>query len=77
MHTTFEEKRKKLLDDLKVLALKHNRDYYVSLIPLVESATVDQEDVIDMYRDALDDGRMTLLQSRDALVTVWKLNSLI
>ncbi len=77
MQTIFEEKRKKLLDDLKVLALKHNRDYYVSLIPLVESATVDQEDVIDMYKEALDDGRMTLFQSRDALVTVWKLNSLI
>lgn len=70
MQTIFEEKRKKLLDDLKVLALKHNRDYYVSLIPLVESATVDQEDVIDMYKEALDDGRMTLFQSRDALVTV-------
>ena len=70
MHTTFEEKRKKLLDDLKVLALKHNRGYYVSLIPLVESATVDQEDVIDMYMEALDENKVSLLQSRDALATV-------
>lgn len=70
MQTIFEEKRKRLLDDLKVLALKHNRDYYVSLIPFVESATVDQEDVIDMYREALDEDRVTLLQSRNALVTV-------
>lgn len=70
MHTIFEEKRKKLLDDLKVLALKHNRDYYVSLIPFVESATVDQEDVIDMYMEALDENKVSLLQSRDALATV-------
>lgn len=77
MQTIFEEKRKRLLDDLKVLALKHNRDYYVSLIPFVESATVDQEDVIDMYREALDEDRVTLLQSRNALVTVWKFNFLI
>ena len=70
MQTIFEEKRKRLLDDLKVLALKHNRDYYVSLIPLVESATPEQEDVIEMYQGALDEDRMVLLQSRDALVTV-------
>ncbi len=70
MHTIFEEKRKKLLDDLKVLALKHNRDYYISLIPLVESATSEQEDVIEMYQSALDENKISLLQSRDALTTV-------
>jgi hypothetical protein len=77
MQNTFEEKRKNLLDELQMLALKHNRDYYISIIPLIESATADQADIIDMYQSALEEGRSHLLQSRDALITVQKINSLI
>lgn len=60
MQTTFEEKRKNLLEKLQMLALKHNRGYYISIIPIVVSATPAQEDVIDIYRKALDEDRMTL-----------------
>lgn len=77
MYTLFEEKRKKLLDDLRMLALKHNRDYYFSIIPIVESTTPEQEDILDIYRSALDNDRSRLNQSRDALLTVQKINLLI
>lgn len=77
MQTLFIEKKKKLLHELRMLALRHNRDYYISIIPIVESATVDQEDVLDMYQSALDNGIFHLSQSRDALITVRKINALL
>lgn len=77
MNTIFEEKQKKLLQNLKKLALHHNRDYYFSIIPIVEFATPDQEDVLDIYQSALDEDSMHLLQSRDAFITVERINSLI
>ncbi len=77
MYTLFEEKRKKLLDDLRMLALKHNREYYFSIIPIIESATPEQEDILDMYASAIDADRSRLSQSRDALLTVQKINLLI
>ncbi len=55
MQNTFEEKRKILLKRLQMLAMSHNRDYYVSIIPIIESATGDQEDIIDMYQLALEE----------------------
>lgn len=77
MYTSFEEKKTQLLGDLKTLALRHNREYYISLIPHVENATSDQEDLIDMYLDAVGENRWQLMQSRDALVTVARITSLI
>ncbi|MCB9806344.1 hypothetical protein H6768_00255 [Candidatus Peribacteria bacterium] len=77
MQTTFEEKRKKLLCMLQMLALKHNRDYYISLIPFVESATLDQEELINMYHLALEEDVFHLSHSRQALVTVQKINSIV
>ena len=77
MQNTFEEKRKRLLSELKILALKHNRDYYTSMIPFVEHATPDQEDLIHAYQYALDEDRAKLFQSRDAMATVEKVQFLI
>lgn len=77
MQTAFEEKKKKLLDQLKVLALKHNRDYYVSILPHIETATVDESDILDMYIEALDQDRNRLMQSRDAFVTREKVAAII
>lgn len=77
MQTTFPEKKNKLLKDLRMLALRHNRDYYASIIPIIESATIDQTDLLDMYQSALEEDVFHLSQSRDALVTVEKINSLI
>ncbi|MBP6921702.1 hypothetical protein KBB89_04125, partial [Candidatus Gracilibacteria bacterium] len=69
MSESFTEKQKSLLKDLKKIALMHNRDYFVSLIPFVESATADQEELLDTYQIALDEDRNRLMQSHDALVT--------
>lgn len=77
MYTTFEEKKKHLLDVLHMLALRHNRDYYVSMIPVVEMTWPDEEDVIDMYLEAIEQDSLDLLQSRKAFVTVERFNSLI
>lgn len=77
MNMTFEEKRGKLLRNLKDLALRHNRDYYFSIIPIVESATAEQEDMLDMYALALDVDGSRLAQSRGALTTIQKVNFLI
>lgn len=77
MWKTFTEKQQALLRDLKKLALTHNRDYFLSLIPLVESATPDQEDLLDDYQFALDQDRARLMQSRNALITPVRVSSII
>ena len=77
MWKTFAEKQLTLLWELKKLALSHNRDYFSSLIPLVESATIDQEDLINTYQLALDQDRARLMQSRDALIAPDRVNSII
>ncbi len=77
MSESFTEKQKSLLKDLKKIALMHNRDYFVSLIPFVESATADQEELLDTYQIALDEDRNRLMQSHDALVTPGRINSII
>lgn len=77
MGKTFTEKQQSLLAELKKLALMHNRDYFLSIIPFVESATPDQEELIDTYQIALDEDRNRLLQSREALVTPERINSII
>jgi hypothetical protein len=51
-----------------MLALKHNRDYYVSIIPFVEQLVEEQEDILDMYSYALYENAQTLFQSRQALM---------
>jgi predicted MPP superfamily phosphohydrolase len=68
MQNTFLEKKNKLLEALRMLALKHNRDYYVSIIPFVEQLVEEQEDILDMYSYALYENAQTLFQSRQALM---------
>lgn len=63
----FAVKKQKLLQDLRSIALSHNRDYYESIIPFVESADENQEDLIDTYIVALDESRSTLIHSRKAM----------
>lgn len=77
MPESFVEKQQSLLTELKKLALMHNRDYYFSIIPLVEMATSDQEDIIDVYSDMIENDKMRLQQSRDALVTPERVNTII
>jgi len=77
MWKTFTEKQQSILSDIKKLALTHNRDYYESIIPFVESATVEQEDLIDAYQFALDEDCTHLMQSRGAFVTPERVNSII
>ncbi len=77
MGKTFLEKQKSLLSELKKLALMHNRDYFVSIIPFVESATPDQEELLDTYQIALDEDRNRLMQSREALVTPERVNNIM
>ncbi len=77
MGKTFIEKQQSLLRELKKLAVMHNRDYFFSIIPLVEAATLDQEDIIDTYAEMIENDKMRLQQSRDALVTPGKVNCII
>lgn len=77
MPESFVEKQQTLLKQLRKLALMHNRDYFFSIIPLVESATPDQEDIIDAYAEMIENDKMRLQQSRDALVTPERVNSII
>ncbi len=77
MGKTFIEKQQSLLSDLKKLALMHNRDYFLSIIPFVEAATPDQEELLDTYQLALDEDRNRLMQSREAFVTPERVNSII
>jgi hypothetical protein len=77
MLESFAKKQQTLLTQLRKIALMHNRDYFVSLIPFVESATADQEDLIDAYIVAVDEDRQKLTQSRDALATPERVNYLI
>lgn len=77
MQTIFLEKKNNLLERLRMLALKHNRDYYVSIVPFVEQLAEEQEDILDMYQFALEESSLYLLQSRNAFQAVEKINSLI
>ena len=74
---SFEEQKISLLNSIKMLALKHNRDYYVSLIPWIESSTPDDTDLIEMYYEAIEHNMMYLFQSRRALSSVEKISLLI
>lgn len=77
MQTVFLEKKNKLLEALRVLALRHNRDYYFSIIPFLEQMTEDQEDILEMYQLVFEESSSYLLQSRNAFQAVEKINSLI
>lgn len=77
MSESFVKKQQSLLTELKKLALTHNRDYYFSIIPFVEAANPEQEDVINSYADMLENDKNTLRQSRNALVTPGKVSSLL
>ena len=60
-----------------MLALKHNRAYYDSLIPFIENASEDQEGLIDDYIAIVDEERQKLFHSREALQTVKRTISLL
>ncbi len=77
MAKSFTEKQQSLLTELRKLALMHNRDYFLSIIPFVENATPDQEELLDTYQIALDEDRNRLMQSREALVTPERVNTII
>ncbi len=77
MQTTFIEKKNKLLDDLRILALKHNRDYYTSIIPYITGITETQEDILNLYSDALQQDAHALFSSRKAFVTPNRIESLL
>jgi|GEM_PF-1296790 len=75
MNHVFLKKKNQLLSDLKILAMRHNRTYYDSIIPFVENS--DDEELIDMYLEILNHDRKNLVQSRQALKTVSQFYSLI
>jgi hypothetical protein len=77
MAKSFTEKQQSLLTELRKLALMHNRDYFLSIIPFVENATPDQEELLDTYQITLDEDRNRLMQSREALVTPERVNTII
>jgi len=77
MEKTFTEKQQSLLRELRKLALMHNRDYFLSIIPFVESATPEQEELLDTYQVALDEDKNRLNQSRKAFVTPERVNAII
>jgi len=67
MTSDFTHKKTSLLAELKILALRHNRDYYISMIPFIEKAGPEDIDLIEMYQMAIDEDRAKLIQSRKAL----------
>jgi len=75
MNHEFIKKKQQLLSDLKMVAMRHNRTYYDSIIPFVEDSS--DEGLIDMYREILNQDRQSLVQSRKALKTVSQFYSLI
>ena len=73
----FQQKKDKLLQDLRAIALRHNRDYYESIIPFVESADESSEDLIDTYIAALDENRSTLVHSRKTMDAVGMVEAIL
>jgi hypothetical protein len=66
-----------LLTELKTLALRHNRDYYISMIPFIEKSVPEDSDLIEMYQIAIDEDRTKLMQSRQALEGVTKMADIL
>lgn len=54
MNMVFEEKKHSLLQTLHYLALHHNRDYYISMIPIIEMLDADEFDILENYQEAID-----------------------
>lgn len=77
MTYTFEDKKALLLSELRTLALRHNRDYYTSLIPFVENAGPEESDLIDMYQAAILEDGTKLAQSRQALEGIKKVENIL
>ena len=77
MSQTFEQKKAKLLAELKMLALRHNRDYYISMIPFIEKSGPEESDLIEMYQMAIDEDRILLMQSRKALESVAQVQKIL
>ncbi len=77
MDSSFEQKKAILLSELKMLALRHNRDYYISMIPFVEKAGPEDIDLIETYQAAIDEDRALLTHSRQALEGIWKVEKIL
>lgn len=77
MNPSFDDKKALLLSDLRTLALRHNRDYYISLIPFIENAGLEESDLIDMYQEAMLIDGQKLAQSRQAFESLTKIEHIL
>jgi hypothetical protein len=77
MTQIFEDKKALLLSDLRTLALRHNRDYYTSVIPFIEKAWPEDCDLIEMYRDAILEDGTKITQSRRAFESIVKVENIL
>jgi hypothetical protein len=77
MTQSFEDKKALLLSDLRTLALRHNRDYFISLIPFIENAGPEENDIIDMYQAAILDDGAKLAQSRQAFASISQVEDIL
>ncbi len=77
MNQTFHDQKALLLSDLHTLALRHNRDYYISLIPFIEKAWPEESDLIDMYQAAILEDGNKLAQSRSAFASITKVENIL
>jgi len=50
MNHLFKEKKRFVLQRLQYLAIHHNRDYYISMIPIVEMLEFYELDILESYR---------------------------
>jgi len=60
-----------------MLALRHNRDYYTSMIPFVERAGPEDDNLIEMYQAAIDSDRTLLSHSRQAFSGIAKVENIL
>lgn len=66
MNTIFDERKRLLLSRLHHLALHHNRDYYVSMIPIIELLIENEMDLLESYQQVIDEEHWTLFHSKQA-----------
>lgn len=77
MAQSFEDKKALLLSDLRTLALRHNRDYFISIIPFIENAGPGESDLIDMYQAAILEEGTKLAQSRQAFASISQVKNIL
>jgi len=66
MNHLFKEKKRFVLQRLQYLALHHNRDYYISMIPIVEMLEFYELDILESYRWTIDEEYCKLFHSKKA-----------